>query len=412
MTIRRTLMLCTATGMMLAATPALAQSLAEKAKANDPLVLDKRNGNKNLIDGNLSADEQASDVFKLQLRIGEAVTILVRSPSNDPSQSFTRARSFDSFVEVWGVGEGKELVALASDDDSGGGRDALLKFFNPLPRTADFYVVVRSRSGAGSYTMEVRKRELGLPKSAVKLTAGQPAKGEIDANSPWRNDDGMSFQVFEFTAKADDRLRLSATPEAASGSLELKLEGPGIPDQIVRTSTSPVFVQTMPTDGTYRVTISYQLSDREPKLSYTLDLEQLPKANLVVEAQPINPGRPVSGRFGPDSPVLSTTSNRPYALYKITGTKGQRFNARVEMDGENTGKGGTRVALMLEVGVDSAAGFASVAGYYPRFNISRPAQFFFQRDGEMWIQVTAPVGTEGAFTLHVDPVEVSPPLAE
>lgn len=391
-------MLATALTLSLAA-PYSAQAefrgLAVEAKKNPPLVVDRRTS-RGLFDGVLK--KNARDVFQLPLRPGEAVDITVSS------------RDLDAKVEV--QSEGGEV--LAADDDSGGARDANLRFLAPASSGGPLFVIVEAAEGdSGTYSIELRGLKVKPPGQPQALALGSSTAGRIDRESVWRNEDGVGLQTFTFQGKAGDRVRLSASPTDGDKTLELELLAPNGESLSSRSAGNPILVQTLQANGPYEVVVGYKPVRTEGDAKFTLALDALPPAKFTSEAIPVTAGAPVRGTLGPDSPVLPGTSSRPYALYVLSGTAGQRFRASVSLDEAQSQRGKALMARpTLEVGVDTPAGFASVAAVYAQppsqLTSSRPATFTFVRDGEIQIRLLGGIGTEGSYTLLVTPY--SPPV--
>lgn len=374
---------------------AQSKGLAGEAKRNPPLIVDRRNGS-GLFDGVLKKGER--NVFLLPLRAGEAVDITVSS------------RDLDAKVEV--QTEGGEV--LASDDDSGGARDANLRFLAPPNASGrPLFVIVEAADGdSGAYSIELRGIKVQAAAQTQTLTPGLSVDGRIDRDSTWRNVDGMGLQKFTFEGKAGDRVRLSASPTDGDKTLELQLLAPSGQELVKRSAGNPILVQTLAAGGTYEVVVAYKPVRQEGDAKFTLALDPMPPAKFTADSIPLVPGTPVQGTLGPNSAVVSGTSNRPFALYVLKGMAGQRFRAIVSVDEAQSLRGkALMVRPTLEVGVDTPAGFASVAAVYAQpvsqFANSRPATFTFVRDGEIQIRLLGGVGTEGSFTLLVTPY--SPP---
>lgn len=362
-------------------------SLANEARKNQPLVIDRRTGN-TLVDGILPKGGRG--VYSLQLRAGEAFDIIVSSLAVDP------------LVEI--RNERDEL--LASDDDSGGARDARLRFLSSSTRTETIYVIVRSaQSVPGRFTIELRTLKVRSDIAAQNISLGVAANGRIDSDSLWRNIDGMSIQRFRFDGKAGDRVRISVTPTDGAAPLELQLYAPDGALMAKRTDVEPLIIRTLGEDGKYEVVVAFKPVRSENDANFTVLATTLPPANFVSTPIPLTPGVQVIGSFGPESAVLSMGNARPFVLYTLKGTAGQRFRAKMTMDGPASTK--ERSAFSgptLAVGIESPAGFASVETSRPSPLPVRPIEFRFLSDGEMLIRILGSIGQEGRFTLIVDEV--------
>lgn len=137
---------------------------------------------------------------------------------------------------------------------------------------------------------------------------------------------------------------------------------------------------------------------------FNVGIERLPPARYVATPQTITPGMPVKARFSSESPVLSPRASQPYALYTVSGTTGQRFVASLQMD-DKKAPGSSPLFPMLDVGVDTVAGFAAVSSSMPNSGSGRPAIFEFLRDGEMQIRIVGATGSTSGYTLKVERVE-------
>lgn len=382
--------------LLLAGGSASAQtsSLASEAKKNPRVSFNAQNRNQ-LFDGVLK--EGARDVFELRLKADEVVEVTARS------------RTIDTLIDISSE-EGGQETPLARDDDSGGERDAQLRFRAPPTKSATFYLAVSARSGQGNYTLEIRKQSVGKLPAPVDIVAGTPMTGKLDSDSPWRNLDGRSYQVFAFVGKAGDRLRILASPTDGAQPLELTLYGP---DNLVLRQgmgPAPIVTQTLKAAGPHRIEVAFKLNRDERDANFNLQLDALPPEVVTAEPKAIAAGVPEQGQFGPTSPVLSANSSRPVALYALRGVAGDRFTVTFKADGEQVAKSASlSTRPMLAVGVESPGGFASVNEMFVDARSPRPLSFRFEQDGELRIRIVGSPGMEGGYTLLVQPY--SPPAA-
>ena len=334
-----------------------------------------------------------SGVYPLRLKAGEAANIKVSS------------QDFDALFEVRN-GQNEEL---ANDDDSGGSRDAELRFLAPTEKAGVFYIVVMAQEdGVGRFAIEVSKLKVEPPTKPVPLAVGATTNGRVDRTSPWDNKTGEGYQRFPLEGKAGDRIRLTATPTDGEKVLGLRLYDATGTKIFGVSNTSPIIVKTLPADGAYEAEVTYKPERKGGDAKFVLSLEALPAASYIADALDVVPGTPINGSFGPDSPVLKDT-NAPFALFTVHGEAGQRFRANVEVSGIARNSKAVMARPTLLVGSDTPAGFASVARILPLSFYRQPATFRFWEKGEITIRLIGTTGVEGDYTLKVDLVLDAPP---
>ena len=122
------------------------------------------------------------------------------------------AKEFDAYLSI-GRGAGEDYHQLATDDDSGGGTNALLAWVAP----SDGQFTVRAntvREGeTGDYTLTLSDIGELPPLRPVALVPGQAASATLNS-SDQMTDDGHPVDYYKFTAKAGRRYALTMLSQA------------------------------------------------------------------------------------------------------------------------------------------------------------------------------------------------------
>ena len=139
-------------------------------------------------------DDSHYDLYSFTGKRGQQVTVLMRSTS------------FDSYL-AFGQIEGGSFSTLESDDDSGGGDDAQVKF--RLPRDGQYVIRANSlfSSVSGPYTVRL---ELGEAAPRVEVASrpiryGQTQSAELSANDPLMDDDSH-YDLWQFAGRQGEKV--------------------------------------------------------------------------------------------------------------------------------------------------------------------------------------------------------------
>ena len=121
-------------------------------------------------------------------------------------------KEFDAYLSI-GRGHGADYHQLATNDDGGGGTNALLTWV----ATADGEFTVRAntvREGeTGDYTLTLTEMGDLPPLRPVAMTAGQVMSGALDPRDQV-TDDGHPVDYYKFTARAGHRYAVTMLAQA------------------------------------------------------------------------------------------------------------------------------------------------------------------------------------------------------
>jgi hypothetical protein len=136
-------------------------------------------------------------------------------------QRFTatmRSGALDSFLYLARMVAG-ELEILAGDDDSGGGRDARLRF--TAPESGEYLILASSLAPdeTGGYEISLEDAPPAALPAARPLRPGRSVRGELTTQHP-DTDAGSYFDLWSYSGRAGERLRIAMQ----SGRLDAYLE--------------------------------------------------------------------------------------------------------------------------------------------------------------------------------------------
>lgn len=122
------------------------------------------------------------------------------------------AESFDAYLSI-GRGQGSGYVQIASDDDGGGGTNALLTFL--APADGDFTVRANTvREGeTGDYTLTLTDLGEPAPVRPVAIAPGQVVSGSITLEDPI-SADGKPTDYYKFNARAGRKYAVTMLSQA------------------------------------------------------------------------------------------------------------------------------------------------------------------------------------------------------
>lgn len=206
-----------------------------------PLVVGAQGGGEinigDTITGELTVS-QPSVTYRYQAQAGDALTLTLTSDA------------FDAFLSV----EDTNGFRLASDDDSGGGKNARIASLS-LPNSGVYLVIVdsfnRASSGAYTLTVEGQRNEPPVPSAAGTIENGQTVEGELtaDALAASYTFTGIGGQPVTITLTSQDIDSFLTLKDAAGNTLATDDDGAG-------NLNSRIANFSLPADGTYTIVAS------------------------------------------------------------------------------------------------------------------------------------------------------------
>jgi plastocyanin len=176
-------------------TPPRAVSLAETYRGD-------------LTETDPSVDDKGAyfDLYRITARKGQRLVINMKSTE------------FDALVGI-GQMQGDSLNVAESDDDSGGDKDARLRYTIPEDGTYIIRAQGLDGSATGAYSLQVTERVV-RPSTPVALAANAPVTGEL-TESDEEADDGSFFDLYRITARAGERVTITMRSSAVDSYLVL-----------------------------------------------------------------------------------------------------------------------------------------------------------------------------------------------
>jgi hypothetical protein len=224
--------------LVLLTTPALAQTGPKPIHLGDVIRGDLTD------QSNRHDDGTPYDSYVFEGKAGQAVAIGMK------------ASTFDSFLILRQVGAPRDL---ASDDDSGGGRDALLRYVLPADGAYEIRANAVAADGRGVYSLSFAERadvaaDAGLP-DAVPLRMGQTLTGQLTDKSPL-HEDLTPYQAFRFRGEKGQRVQVDMKSKDFDAYLVVRRAG-SIIDVVDNDDagggTDARVVYTLPATGDYEV---------------------------------------------------------------------------------------------------------------------------------------------------------------
>lgn len=269
-----------------------------------------------VVEGRLTAgsarhtDGTPYDSYVFQGKKGETVAVGMK------------ASTFDSFLILRKQGEARDL---SNDDDSGGGRDALLRFTLPADGAYEIRANAVAKDGVGVYSLSLSERadvaaDAGLP-GATPLRMGQPVDGALTNASPL-HDDLTPYQAFRFRGQAGERVAVDMKSQAFDAYLVVRRAGSTIDvvsnDDAGGGSDARV-VYTLPATGDYEVRANAVTRTARGPFTVTLSLgPPRPPVNVMdmVMGQIARGELTAGDALGADETL--------YDVYRFKGQAGQR----------------------------------------------------------------------------------------
>lgn len=330
-----------------------------------------------------SEDQSAYDDFSLRLNAGQSVEIMMSSSA------------FDSFL-LLGTGTGSAFSSSATDDDSGGGQDARIRF---TANEAGLYTVRANALNAGMtgpYSLRVSAYTAPPTPTATPITIGSTVTGTLRDGGGRLEDGDKLYAIYTFTGKKGDRIALSTTSTAFDSMVDLGRTSNGAFESIASDDDSggdnnARLLHVLPEDGEYTVRVIG--FDKNAAGDYSLKFEALPEPGPAPRPKAINKGQVVRGELTERSAQLENF--RPYDYYSIRGRAGETVTIILRSEAFDA---------VLDVGAMTPGGFAVVqndddgAG-----GTNAKIDFTFQSTGTVIIRTSAlQGGRTGAFSLSVE----------
>jgi hypothetical protein len=312
-------------------------------------------------------------VHHLEARQGDRLILTLRSGAFDAFLSIMRA--------VGGIHE-----VVASDDDSGGGSDARLRWTVPLTGT---YVVVAqalTREGAGGYTLSVETAPPARPVTPVAISIGDTRDGVLTEESALLPDEPTEVfhDLYAFGARAGQELVVTLDSDDFDAYLAVgPLSGTTIDVAATNddggTGTNASVRFTVPQDGRYGIQARglgpngvgrYRLSVREATL---------------LEPRALGRGRDITATLdGIDQ-------------WTVDAASGERLRIRMRSDDFDT---------FLAVGRLDGARFESIAENDDEAAGTTDSllEFTAPAAGHYVVRARAFGGGTGSYTIRIDPV--------
>jgi hypothetical protein len=328
-------------------------------------------------------DQSHYDDFSLSLAAGQSVEITMTSSA------------FDSFLH-FGKGTGSAFSSTSTDDDSGGGQDARLRF---TASEAGIYTVranALNEGMTGPYSLRVAAYAAPPPATPKPITVGSTAEGSLaDGGSRLEEGDRL-YDVYTFTGKKGDRLAISTTSSAFDSVVELGRTTDGAFESLATDDDgggekNARLLTILPDDGTYSIRVIG--FDKDARGAYSVKMEALPEPAAAPRPKAVRKGQIVKGELTDRSAQFAEF--RAYDYYTIRGRAGEKVTIILRSEAFDA---------VLDVGVLSPGGFASVATDDDSGGeTNAKIDFTFERSGSVIIRTSSLHGGRvGAFSLSVE----------
>ncbi len=369
---------------LLAATSVATLAMATSALADPPRALSLGSTTQGTLTATdaKSADNSLYDDYTVRLSAGQGLEALMSSSA------------FDTFLH-FGRGTGTAFESIKTDDDSGGGTDARLRFAAP----ADGVYTVRANAlndtMSGAYSLRLSAYTPPPAAVAKPIAFGATASGALAEGGARLEDGDKLYDEYTFTAAAGDRVKLETAStqfdslvqlgRMVAGSFEsVKEDDDGAGDKNARV------LAVLETAGVYTVRVVG--FDKDAKGAYTVSLAKLPPPAPAPRPKTIRAGQVLRGEFTPTSPTFDEF--RAYDYYTLSGRAGQIATIIMR----------STFDAYLDVGVLSPGGFAVLKSDDDGGgDTNAKIDFTFERSGSVIIRVS-PLhgGTVGAYSVTVE----------
>ncbi len=318
----------------------------------------------------------------------------VRLNADQSVEALMAASAFDAFLRL-GRGTGAAFEEIKSDDDSGGGTDARVRFTAP---TAGVYTVranALNEGMSGAYSLRLSAYVAPPPPVTKPIALDAPVTGTLADGGARLEDGDKLYHQYAFTAAAGDRIKLETQSTAFDSVLQLgrlvggEFEEVGTDDDGAGDKNARL-LQELETAGEYVVRVVG--FDRDAAGAYTVSLSRLPPPAPAPRPKAVRIDQVVRGDLTAGSATFDKF--RAYDYYQLSGRAGQVVTVvlRAAFD------------AYLDVGVMSPAGFAVVKSDDDSGGgTNAKVDFKFERAGSILIRVS-PLqgGATGPFTMTVE----------
>jgi hypothetical protein len=266
-------------------------------------------------------DNSFFDLYTFQGRAGERVSIRLASSS------------FDAYLSL-GRMNGKTFEEIESDDDSGGGSDALITVTLPSEGTYIIRANSLSEGETGAYTLSLTPAgavQGGSSKGASAPSAGvirfgQTVSGSLDTSDAILDADDTYYDLWRFTGRRGQRVEITLASSAFDAYLVLgRMNGSVMEPQASNDDggggTDARIRTTLPADGEYVIRAN-TLSQGETG-AYTLRLAELAARPAPPAPSAIRAGQTVNGTLSSSDPQAGDDSY--YDAYAYQGRAGERL---------------------------------------------------------------------------------------
>lgn len=239
------------------------------------------------------------------------------------------AESFDAYLSI-GRGHGSDYQQIATDDDGGGGTNALLTFY--APADGDFTVRANTvREGeTGDYTLTLTDLGEPAPVRPVAIAPGQVVSGSIAIDDA-TGTEGKPTDYYKFTARAGRKYAVTMLSQAFDAVVDV---GRGSNGSFERSRTDDdggggtnARLEWVPSAAGEVWIAAHTLNADTGR--YTILLEDLGDAPPPVAPTFLKPGNPVSGTLGAGD---ETGEQGFYDSYEIDAQEGQVVVIRMDSD--------------------------------------------------------------------------------
>ena len=273
---------------------AAGQTVSSRFEASDPLL----------------PDGSHYETYVYRGRAGEQITVLMHSSD------------FDAFL-AGGTPQGADIDADDFDDDSGGGRDAMLSVTVPSSGVYGIRANSLAAGVTGAFTLTVQAAGGGAVAGGTRtLSVGQTVAGRLQESTPTLGD-GSHYDTYYIDARAGDRLFITMTSgdfdtylrwgrEQAGDfeTLEFDDDGAG--------GTNARLEVAVETTGRYAIHANSYAADLTG--AYSLSVESATGGTAGLPS--VTLGQTVSGRLETTDPLLGDNSH--YELFAYQGRPGEQ----------------------------------------------------------------------------------------
>ncbi|QCB38964.1 hypothetical protein E5554_14710 [Sphingobium sp. PAMC28499] len=341
---------------------------------------------------------------------GTAAVYLFTPPPDATVQIDVRSRTIDSVVEIYEPGGTKPLM---EDDDGGDFLDARL-VLAPRAYKTPLIIVVRDKKGLGGpFEISTLQIESTTTFDLPRLQFGTPTYGTIDSSSLRIEGLEQPYQIYTFLGKAKQRVVIDAHSDDFDPTLQLRLNnkligqdsdsGPGRDARLIR---------YLKEDGDYSILVAARAGEFG---AFRVQVDAAPTPQPEPAPTRIHPSYATNDMLAFKNPVIN---DRSYALYKLTGSAEETFQATLEArDPSGLGKA---PAVSLGVGAITPLGFLiskiSSTSSTDQPGVGRTTiTFTFNRTGELTLRVMGDLDWLGPYSLTVNempPTQPSPTTTE